>query len=331
MDSTRRTGAAAKIPAMSHSARFAVLGLGGAGGYFGARLVEAGHEVAFIARGEHLAEIRRAGLRVESPLGDVVARPAAATDDPRAIGPVPYVLLGVKTWQVPEAARAAAPLIGPATAVLPLQNGVEAPDQIAEALGREHALGGTARIISFIAGPGHVRHAGAAPAIELGELDDTLSPRAAALRDALAGCKGLTATIPADIRAAMWAKLMFISPLAGVGAVTRVPIGVLRAVPETRRLLARAIDEVEGVARARGIALPEDVAARTMSYVDAMPAGGTASMQRDIADGKPSELESLPGAVCRLGAAAGVPTPVHDFLRAALLPLELAARGPLPR
>lgn len=310
--------------------RFAVIGLGGAGGYFGARLVEAGHEVAFIARGEHLAAIRRSGLRVDSPLGDLVARPAAATDDPREVGPVDHVLLGVKAWQVPEAARGAAPLLGPGTAVLPLQNGVEAPDQIAEALGRAHALGGTARILSFIVGPGHVRHAGAAPAIELGELDDARTPRAEALRDALAGARGVAATIPADIRAAMWAKLMFIAAVAGVGAVTRSPVGAIRAVPETRRLLERAIEEVAQVARARGIALPEGAVARTLGYVDALPAGGTASMQRDITDGRPSELESLSGAVCRLGAAAGVPTPAHDFLRAALLPLELAARGRPP-
>ena len=311
--------------------RFAVIGLGGAGGYFGARLVEAGHEVAFLARGAHLAAIREAGLRVDSVKGDFVARPALATDDPHDVGPVDHVLLGVKAWQVPEVARGIAPLVGPSTAVLPLQNGVEAPTQIAAALGREHALGGTSRIISFIAGPGHVRHMGVEPAIELGELDGTRSARAEALLEALQQARGMTAAIPSDIRVAMWTKFLFITAFSGVGAVTRAPIGTVRAIPETRRMLESVMEEIERVARAHQILLAEDVVTRTMGYVDALPASGTASMHRDIVDGKPSELESLTGAVTRLGAEVGVPTPTNTFLYHALLPLERAARGQLPR
>ena len=309
--------------------RFAVLGASGAGGYFGARLVEAGHDVAFIARGDHLRAIRESGLRVDSVNGDLVAKPARATDDPREVGVVETILLGVKAWQVPEAARAAAPLVGPGTAVLPMQNGVEAAAQIADALGREHALGGTAKLISFRVGPGHIKHAGAEPTLEIGELDGTRSARVEALREAFEQAKGVTMVISADILAATWAKFLFITSWSGVGAVTRAPIGMIRRVPETRRLLESAMLEIESVARANEIRLAPGVVAATLAYVDGLPPDGTASMQRDIVEGKPSELESLNGAVTRLGLAAGVPTPTNAFLYHALLPLERSARGEL--
>jgi 2-dehydropantoate 2-reductase len=306
--------------------RFAVIGVGGAGGYFGARLAEAGHDVTFIARGQHLAAIRSSGLRVDSVDGDAVVK-AAATDDPGEVGGVDCVILGVKAWQVPQAAQSAASMVGPSTAVLPLQNGVEAPGQIAEAVGRDHALGGTARIIAFRAGPGHVVHTGAVPTIELGELDGTRSARVEALCQVLDEAKGVTATIPDDIRVAMWMKFLLIAGWSGVGAVTRAPIGTTRSVAGTRRLLEGAMAEVEQVAAAHGVQLPPGAVAATMAFVDGLPAHGTASLQRDIAAGQPSELESLNGAVTRLGAAVGVPTPVNAFLYDALLPQESRARG----
>jgi 2-dehydropantoate 2-reductase len=306
--------------------RFAVIGAGGAGGYFGARLAEAGNDVTFIARGAHLAAIRSSGLRVDSVDGGVVVK-AAATDDPGEAGEVDCVILGVKAWQVPEAAEAAATMIGSSTAVLPLQNGVEAPGQIAAALGRHHALGGTARIIGFRAGPGHIVHSGADPTIELGELDGTRSARVETLCRVLDEAKGVTATIPDDIRVAMWMKFLLIVGWSGVGGVTRAPIGTTRSLPGTRRLLEGAMAEVEQVAVAHGVQLPPGVVASTMAFVDGLPAHGTASLQRDIAESLPSELESLSGAVTRLGAAAGVPTPVNTFLYDALLPQESRARG----
>jgi len=306
--------------------RFAVIGAGGAGGYFGARLAEAGNDVTFIARGPHLAAIRSSGLRVDSVDGDVVVT-AAATDDPGEVGEVDCVILGVKAWQVPEAVRSAAAMIGPSTAVLPLQNGVEAPDQIAAALGRDHALGGTARIIGYRAGPGHIVHSGAAPTVELGELDGTRSIRVERLCGVLDDAKGVTATIPADIRVAMWMKFLLIVGWSGVGGVARAPIGITRSLPGARRLLEGAMAEVERVALAHGIRLPSGAVASTMAFVDELPTHGTASLQRDIADGQPSELDSLSGAVTRLGAAVGVSTPVNAFLYDALLPQESRARG----
>lgn len=308
--------------------RFAVIGVGGAGGYFGARLAEAGHEVSFVARGEHLAAIRARGLRVDSVHGDLVVRPAHATDVPAEIGAVDCVLVGVKAWQVPEAATAARALVGPGTLVVPLQNGVEAPDQLAAVLGREHVLGGIARILSFRAGPGHIQHTGVEPSIEIGELDPAASTeRADALRAVLASARGVTVTVSTDIRAALWAKFLFITSWGAVGTVARAPVGIVRSMFETRSLVETAMREIEEVARARGVALPADAVERALAAIDNLPPTATTSMQRDIDDGNPSELDNLVGAVARLGAEVGIRTPTSTVLYHALLPLESRARG----
>jgi 2-dehydropantoate 2-reductase len=305
--------------------RIAVFGTGAVGGYFGGRLAQAGEKVVFIARGEQLRALRDHGLRVDSPKGDFAVRPVQATDDPAQVGTVDAVLVGVKAWQVPEAARAMRPLVGPATFVVPLQNGVEAPDRLAAVLGAEHVLGGLCRIVSQLVEPGHVRHAGLEPYVALGELDNRRSERAERLRGAFARA-GVKAEIPPDIHVAMWEKFLFIASFSGVGAVTRAPAGVLRSLPETRSMLEQAMHEVLAVARARGIALPEESIPRTMALIDGLPPNGTASMQRDIIQGRPSELESQNGAVVRLGQEVGVATPLHAFIYHSLLPLELRAR-----
>jgi 2-dehydropantoate 2-reductase len=309
--------------------RFAVVGVGGVGGYFGARLAEAGHAVSLIARGAHLAAIERAGLHVHSLRGDVVITPAVATDDARRVGVVDCVILGVKAWQVVEAARAAAPLVGPETSVLTLQNGVEAPDQVASVLGREHVLGGVAKIISFVGAPGHIHHTGADPAVVIGELDGRATERLDALGRALDGAPGVSVSVSSDIQLALWEKFLFITAWAGVGAVTRAPMGIVRSVPQSRRLIEGALQELERVARARGIPLAPDIVATILAFIDSVPADGTASLQRDIASGRPSELDNLTGAVVRLGAELGIATPVSSFLYGALSPLEQRARGVL--
>jgi len=306
--------------------RIAVFGAGAIGGYFGGQLARAGEEVTFIARGAQLRALRGQGLRVDSPTGDFVVQPVQATDDPAQVGVVDAVLVGVKAWQVTEAAQAMRPLVGPGTFVVPLQNGVEAPDQLAAVLGADHVLGGLCRIVSFVVEPGHIRHAGLEPYVAFGELDNHPSERAGRLREAFARA-GVKAEIPPDIQVAMWEKFLFIASFSGVGAVTRAPAGVLRGQPETRRMLEQAMHEVLAVARARGIALPEESIPRTMTLIDSLPPGGTASMQRDVIEGRPSELESQNGAVVRLGREVGVSTPLHVFIYHSLLPLELRARG----
>jgi 2-dehydropantoate 2-reductase len=305
--------------------RIAVFGTGAVGGYFGGRLAQAGEEVVFIARGKQLRALRGQGLRVDSVKGDFVLHPVQATDDPTQVRTVDVVLVGVKAWQMPEAARAMRPLVGPETFVVPLQNGVEAPDQLAAVLGAEHVLGGLCRIVSLSVEPGHIRHAGLEPYVALGELDNQPSERAQRLREAFTRA-GVTAEIPPDIQVALWSKFLFIASFSGVGAITRSPAGVLRSLPETRRMLERAMQEVLAVARARQVALPEEAIGQTMALIDSLPPDGTASMQRDIMEGRPSELESQNGAVVRLGHEVGVDAPLHTFIYHSLLPLELQAR-----
>jgi 2-dehydropantoate 2-reductase len=307
--------------------KIAVFGAGAVGGYFGGRLAEAGEDVRFIARGRHLAAIRELGLRVSSIAGDFLIRPALVTDQPAAAGPVDVVLVAVKAWQVPEAGVAIRPLIGERTLVVPLENGIEAPEELASVLGAGHVAGGLCRILAYVEEPGHIRHGGVAPYIAFGELDGSGSPRVDALREAFAGARGLTVEVPPDIRAAMWSKFVFIAALSGVGAVTRAPIGVIRSVPESRRLLEQCLEEIHALARRSGAGVPPDLVANTLAFIDSMPADGLASMQRDIMQGRPSELEAQVGAVVRGAERLGLDVPAHRMIYAALVPLERRARG----
>jgi 2-dehydropantoate 2-reductase len=309
--------------------RIAIFGAGAVGGYFGGRLAQAGEDVVFIARGEHFQALRARGLRVDSIKGDFVLQSVYATDDPAQVGLVDVILVCVKAWQVTEAMQAMRPMIGPKTFVVPLQNGVEAPSQLAAGLGKEHVLGGLCGLITFIVEPGHTCHAGTDPFIRFGELDNRPSERVERLRQAFDRTSGLTAEIPPDIHVAMWQKFVFVTAFSGVGAVTRAPIGVLRGQPGTRQMLEQTICEIYNVARARNIALPKNVIDKTMEFLDSLPLDGTASMQRDIMNGRPSELEVQNGAVVRLGQEVGVETPVNNFIYHSLLPMEMRARGQL--
>jgi 2-dehydropantoate 2-reductase len=307
--------------------KIAIFGTGGVGGYFGGRLAQAGEDVTFIARGAHLQAIRQNGLQVESILGDFSIQPANATDNPAGIGPVDLVIVAVKAWQIPEAAASMKPLLGPETMVLPLENGISAPEELAAVLGREHVLGGLCRISALIGAPGIIRHVSIQPAVVFGELDNRPSERVERLRQVFASCQGVNVQVPADIQAALWQKFIFIVAVSSVGAATRQPMGGYRVVPETRRLLQGALEEVAALARAKGVMLKEDIVPRTLANIDATQADTYASMQNDIMNGRPSELECQTGEVVRLGKALGIPTPVHDFLYAILLPMELKARS----
>jgi 2-dehydropantoate 2-reductase len=306
--------------------RIAIVGVGGVGGYFGGRLAQAQEDVVFIARGEHLRALQTQGLRVESIKGDFALQPVQATDDPASVGVVDTVLVAVKAWQVPEVARQIQPLVGPDTLVVPLENGVEAPNQLSAALGAQHVLGGLCRIVSFIAGPGQIRHAAMEPYVAFGELDNRPSERAERLRRVFEHA-GVQAEIPADIHVALWEKFLFIVSISGVGAVTRVPAGVTRSVPQSRQLLEQALREALAVGQAQGVPLAEETIPRIMAMIDRSAPGSTASMQRDIMDGRPSELEYQTGTVVRLGQEAGIATPTHSFIYQSLLPQELHARG----
>jgi len=306
--------------------RIAVVGVGGVGGYFGGRLAQAGADVIFIARGDNLAALREQGLRIESIIGDAFVAPVQATDDPAQAGPVDMVLVATKTWQLDEAIDLMRPLIGPETGVVPLLNGVEASDRLAAALGESHALNGICYIFVARVAPGVVRHSGIHPLIIFGERDNRRTARVEALRDWLERA-GVRVTIPPDIDAEVWRKFVFGATTSGLGAVTRAPMGLLRELPETRPLFIQGMREIVAVAQACGVALGEETVTAALAQLDALPYETTASMQRDIMAGRPSELEAQNGAVARLGAAAGVPTPLHTFIYATLLPQERMARN----
>jgi 2-dehydropantoate 2-reductase len=309
--------------------RIAVYGTGGVGGYFGGRLAQAGEDVVFIARGDHLQAMLSHGLRVDSTKGDFVIKPVQATDGPAQAGTVDVVLLGVKAWQIPEAAQTMKPMIGPETLVLPLQNGLEAPQQLAKVLGPQHVLAGLCGLSVFIAGPGHIRHTAIDPFVKFGEMDDSPSDRVKLLQQVFARA-GVTAELPPSIQTALWMKFLFITPFTGVGAVTRSPLGVWRSLPDTRQMAETALEELVAVARAREVSLPEDALKTVMKAFDNLPPDITTSIQRDIMEGRPSELDALIGVVVRFGKENEVPTPLHNFFYNSLWPMELRARGQWP-
>jgi 2-dehydropantoate 2-reductase len=290
--------------------RIAIFGVGAVGGYFGGRLAQAGEDVVFIARGDHLKAIRNSGLRVDSVNGNFVIQPAQASDTPAGVGYVDAILVGVKIWQIPQAAEAMRPMVGSETFVVPLQNGVEAPMQLAKVLGT-----------------GHIQHAGIDPYIAFGEMDGHGSQRVQRLRSAFSRATGVIVDTPSDVRLAMWQKFLLIASWGGLGAVTRAPIGVIRSQPETRQMLQQSLCEIHAVAVAHRVPLPDRAIAETLEFIDTLPPHGTASVQRDIIEGRPSELAALSGAVVRLGREAGVEVPLHTFIYHSLLPLESRARG----
>jgi len=309
--------------------RIAIFGAGGIGGYLGGRLSQAGEDVVLIARGEHLQAIKDHGLRVDSVKGDFVATPTLATENPTEAGPVDAVILGVKAWQVLDAAKAMRPMIGPDTFVVPMQNGVEATAELASVLGEKSVVVGLGGLVSYIVGPGHILHAGGEPFVSFGESDNSTSERTQNLLTAFKNA-GVNASIPTNIQAALWGKLAFMAANSGVGAITRVPSGQWRSVVGSWEMAQQVVREVLAVAAGKGIEMPNDSLAAAVARLEGSPPNGTSSMQRDLMEGRPSELEVQNGAVVRLGLDTGVLTPVNTFIYNSLLPQEMKARGEFP-
>lgn len=305
--------------------RIAVVGAGGVGGYFGGRLAQAGMDTTFIVRGATLDALQRNGLTVESVLGDFQLPDVRATDDPSTVGPVDAILTTVKAWQLPEAAAGLGPLIGEETIIVPLENGIDAPEVLTRLFGARHVAGGLCAIVSFIVSPGHVRHAAFEPIVMFGELDNRRTPRVERLREAFERA-GVNAEVPQDITRSMWTKFLFIAPMSGIGALTRVPVGVWREEPGIRTMVTAVLNEMIAVANARGIDLGADAVTKTWERYDALAGTSTASMQRDIMEGKPSELEAQLGTVVRLAQENRIAAPVTSLMYHALLPQERVAR-----
>jgi 2-dehydropantoate 2-reductase len=291
--------------------KIVMMGSGGVGGFFGARLAKAGHDVAFIARGAHLEALRRDGLTVESAAhGDIHVPRVSATDDPAAAGPADLVILSVKLWDTESAARAIAPLMGPSTGVLSLQNGVVKDDILRAIFPPAQVMGGVCYVATHIVRPGVIHQTGAMQRIVVGEYDGRESPRARALHAALRDA-GVTAELSTDVRRAIWEKFVFLVGLSGTTATTRKPLGAVRAHPRTRAFLLDLMRETVAVGRAHGVALPGDFAESRLAFADTLPEDMTSSMHHDLERGNRLEVAWLSGAVVQLGEAKGIPTPAN--------------------
>ncbi len=297
--------------------RIAILGTGGVGGYFGARLAQGGSDVHFVARGAHMQAMQNTGLRVNSPLGDMLIKPVKVTSDAASIGPVDVVLIAVKMWDTESAARSLRPLIGTDTAVISLQNGVEKDEILSRHVDRQHILGGICYIAASIGAPGLIEHAGKMARITFGELDRRRSTRAEAFFGALQE-SGIMAQLSEDIQREIWEKFVFLVGLSASTALIRLPIGPIRSDADTRALLLDTMNETVRVGIAKGIALDPQYAAKGLELCDAVPDTMMSSMQVDLSRGNRLELDWLTGAVVRFGKELGVPTPVNRVAYAAL-------------
>lgn len=299
----------------------AVVGAGAVGGYYGAKLAFAGQKVSFLARGAHLRAIRERGLLVWSPLGDFTVR-AQAEDDPAAIGPVDLVMLAVKTYDNSTALPALKPLVGPSTIVMTLQNGVDSVDEVAAVVGPERVLGGPTYVATALTLPGLIEQTGTHRRIVFGEAfgeRDRVSDRVHEIA-AILSAADIQAEAVADARVPLWEKFVYLAPFAAFTGAARLPIGPLWTDPTIREQFLLAVQEVERVAHAEGVALPDGVLDRVIRYVDALPPSTRSSLLIDLQMGKRIELESLAGSVVRRGAAAGVRTPIMAGLYAVLRP-----------
>jgi len=294
------------------------MGSGGVGGLIGARLAQAGCDVSFIARGAHLAAMREHGLKLESPVGNVHLPNVRVTDDPGSLGPVDIVVIAVKLWDTGAAARAIAPLIGPDTGVLSLQNGVRKDEILRPIFGERALMGGVAYMGTAISRPGVILHTGTLQRVVFGEYDGRRSKRAEALLGFLQKT-GIDARLSDDIRRSIWEKFVFLVGMAAVTATIRLPLGPILKHPLTRQFYLDAMREAAAVGRAHGIRLPEDIAEERLAFSDTLPASMTASLQLDLERGNPLEVEWLSGSVVELGAAVGVPTPIHRAARDILI------------
>jgi 2-dehydropantoate 2-reductase len=304
--------------------RIAVVGAGGVGGGFGADLAKAGADVVFIARGAHLAAMRSEGLKIQGGRGETHLVPTRATEDPAEIGQVDIVLFCVKLWDVESAGLRIRPLIGPDTAVIPLQNGIDAAERLIPILGPDAVMGGVAQISASIVGPGLIQQVGSFMRMIFGELDGKRRQRA---EDFLALClkAGFDATLSEQILTELWMKFILLASNASIMALARQPIGKLRDDPDLRPIFIAAYRETIDVGRASGVALPADALEKILDFTSHAPSAMKPSMALDLDRGNRLELPWLGGKVVELGLKLGVPTPTHSMMYAMLKPYIMGA------
>ncbi|GAA4308418.1 2-dehydropantoate 2-reductase [Pontixanthobacter gangjinensis] len=303
-----------------------VYGIGGVGGYFGGRLANAGLNVSMIARGEHLKQIQDHGLEVESIKGDFRVKPKMATSDVAEVPTPDLIILGIKSWQIPSVAAELKTIIGENTVILPLQNGADNYEKLVEILPKKNVLAGLCFIVSYVEKPGKIKHASYEPKIVFGEADNSKSDRVMQIHDILDEA-GIENNIPDSIQLEIWKKFLFICTVSGIGGLTRVPIDKIRDSEYLYKMMRDSAKEINEIGKAKGIPLTEKHLEMVFEIINSQPEGTTASTQRDIMNGKPSELENFNGFIVREGEKLGLKTPVNRFIYECLKPMETEARN----
>ncbi len=302
-----------------------VIGAGGVGGYFGGKLAQAGFDVTFVVRGKTLEAIKTNGLQVKSITGNFVVHPKI-TDTISEIKNPDIIILGVKSWQVDEIATQLKSVISIHTRVLPLQNGADNADRLRSILPKENVLAGLCKIVSKIEAPAIINHFVYEPEIVFGEYNNALTERVKALKEVFDKA-GFNNTISENIHLDIWKKFLFITTISGIGAITRSVFGVIREDEDLRQIVYQTANEIVAVANAKGIALTNDDIEMTLKVIDNLDYNTTASMQRDIMEGRPSELENFNGYIVKLGKELHISTLTNAFIYYCLLPIEKKARG----
>ncbi len=297
--------------------RIAIIGTGGVGGYFGAKLSEAGENVTFVARGQNLNAMKRSGLKVFSSLGNVHLREVQCTDNTAEIGPVDIVMIAVKLWATADAIQAVEPLLSKKTGIISFQNGIIAEQHIQSAYPEGHAMGGVANIAALIEEPGVIRHNGNMAGLVFGELDNKPSERA---KDLLSSCQaaGIDASIPVDINRAIWEKYIRLVTMSAMTTLCRMPIGPIREDVDTRHLLTQILSEIIEIAKAKNIQFDDTVINDQLSIIDGYPPSMVASMCGDLRRGHRLEIPWFSGTISDLGKELNIPTPANSFVYSAL-------------
>lgn len=305
-----------------------IYGSGGVGGYFGARLAQAKNNVTFIARGKHLEAIQKNGLQLISPKGDYLVFPANATADIAEVTDIDLILVCVKTWQLEAAAKEIKQVLNEKIMIISLLNGVNNTEVLGTIIDKKHLLGGLCKVVSKIDGYGIINHLSFEPTIVFGELNNEKTKRAFLLEKVFLNA-GITTKLTEYIQTEIWSKFLFISTISGIGALTRAPLGEIIASPQLKKMMRQIAEEILAVAKAKGIYLSETIVEKQFKMIESQPYNTTSSLQRDMMERKPSELEAQNGAIVKMGIELGIPTPINAFIYHCLLPQENKARSPL--
>lgn len=303
-----------------------IYGTGGVGGYFGTRLAQAGNNVTFIARGKHLEAIQQNGLQLKSVNGDYLVKPANVTDDVSEVKNVDLILICVKTWQLEEVAEIIKPVLSENTMVISLLNGCNNHEVLASVIDKKHVLGGLCKVVSFVEDYGVINHVAYEPTLVFGELNNNKTERVHELENVLKEAN-ITHKLAEDIQQEIWTKYLYITTVSALGALTRASHGEMLASPYIKNMMFKTAKEILLISKAKGVNLPEDIIERQFNIIESLPFETTASLQRDIMDGKPSELEAQNGTIVRLGKELGISTPTNNLIYYTLLPQENRARG----